>query len=145
MNSKFNTRFNRAPSMGVRFDKPSLVQPQFKQSCDINCMIKRALGGDMSVFRSCGHIVDASDAPDSYHDAMNIVARADQAWESLPDAVKRAYGNSANFIQAYEKSFAETSVSSETSKIDKTDKTDKTEVRHPEGAEVSTPKSVPNT
>ncbi len=136
MNTKFNTRFNRTPFKGVRFDKPSLAQPQFKQSSDINVMIKRALGGDMSVFRSRGHIVDASDAPESYHDAMNIVARADQAWESLPDAVKRAYGNSTNFIQAYEKSLAETSVTSETPK---------TEVSHPEGAEASTPKSVPNT
>ena len=138
MVTKFRTRFNRAPSVGVRFDKPSLVQPQFKDSTDINLMIKRALGGDMSVFRSRGNMVDASNAPESYHEAMNIVARAEQAWDSLPDSVKRAYGNAAIFVQEYEKSLMEPPKASETAASDKNDS-------HPEGAEVSTPKSVPNT
>lgn len=138
MNTRFRTRFNRAPVSGVRFDKPSLAQPQFKQASDINVMIKRALGGDMSVFRSRGSMVDASEAPESYHDALNIITRAEQAWDSLPDAVKHAYGNAANFVREYEKSLT-------TPPTDPVEASDKPVVSHPEGAEVSTPKSAPNT
>lgn len=138
MNTKFRTRFNRTPSVGVRFDKPSLVQPQFKQASDINVMIKRALGGDMSVFRSRGHMVDASDVPESYHDAMNIVARAEQAWDSLPDAVKRAYGNAANFVQEYEKALVEPSPASDKPTAESKDS-------HPVGAEPTEAKSALNT
>lgn len=138
MNTKFRTRFNRAPVSGVRFERPSLVQPQYKQASDINTMIKRALGGDMSVFRARGHMVDASEAPESYHEAMNIVARAEQAWDSLPDAVRRAYGNAANFVAEYEKSLlAPVEEPAKASEV----KTDS----HPDGAEPSTAKSVPNT
>lgn len=141
MITQFRTRFNRAPVSGVRFDKPSLVQPQFKQASDINVMIKRALGGDMSVFRSRGNMVDASEAPESYHDAMNIITRAEQAWESLPDAVKRAYGNAVNFMHEYEKAL--TNPSSEP--VEAPAKSDKIPESQPSGPEASTPKSAPNT
>lgn len=148
MNFKFRTRFNRTPVAGVRFDKPSLVQSQFKHACDINAMIKRALGGDMSVFRSPGNMVDVSDVPDSYHEAMNILVRAEQSWDILPDALKRAYGNPANYVREYEKSLNEKLRSSSPVK-DVSPMPDKaTSVStdsHPEGAEDSMPKSAPNT
>lgn len=138
MNTRFRTRFNRAPVSGVRFDKPSLVQPQFKQASDINVMIKRALGGDMSVFRGRGNMVDASEAPESYHEAMNIITRAEQAWDSLPEAVKHAYGNAANFVREYEKALS-------TPPNEPVDAPEKPVESHPVGAEASMPKSAPNT
>lgn len=140
--SNFHTRFNHTPCTGVCFRKPSLTQPQFQKDTDINYMIKRALAGDMSVYRNAGHIVDASEAPESYHESMNIMARAQQAWDDMPDALRRAYGNAANFLAEFEKSLSESAVSpSVESKENKADSS----VSPSPTAEASMPKSVPTT
>lgn len=98
------SRFNLKPTQGLKFEAPSLVQSQFAANADINIMLRRALGGDMSVFVGAGHSVDVSDCPESMHDVCNIVARANNAWDSMPDSLKRTFGNSAAFIEWFEKS-----------------------------------------
>ena len=49
-----------------------------------------------------GNVVDASNAPESLHEAFDVLARANTAWEELPDPVRHAYGNKERFVKAYD-------------------------------------------
>lgn len=141
----FPTHFKRPAHAGLTFDKPSLVQPHFQRDCDINRMIQRALGGDASVFARKGVIVDAGDAPESYHEAMNIMVNAQQVWDELPDNVRRAYGNAAHFVAAIEEERSKMvkPKSADTVSEPPAPAVDKSVT--PSGAEASTPKSAPTT
>lgn len=94
-------RFKVHRRKGVEFNAPSLTQSQFQRDCDINVMIRRALTGDISAIVN-GKMIDASDAPESFHDSLNIMAKADTAWEEMPDSVRRTYGNKEAFILAFD-------------------------------------------
>lgn len=136
---KFFTKSNRPKDCGLTFEAASLVQPQYKESADINVMIRRAIGGDMSVFVGAGKFTDVSDAPESFHDALNISARAETAWQNMPDSLRRTFGNQAAFLeylQALENADVQpVALATEENK----------EVVTPSGAEDSMPKSAPNT
>lgn len=93
----FATRFNRGKAKGVKFDAPSLCQRQFKDSCSIESMMRRALLGDRSVLGNARYL-DVVDAPESYHDAVNIQARAESVWNDLPEALRVAYGSPAALV-----------------------------------------------
>lgn len=94
-------RFKVHRTKGVTFDAPSLTQSQFQRDCDINVMIRRALAGDINAIVK-GNVVDASNAPESLHEAFDVLARANTAWEELPAAVRHAYGNKERFVKAYD-------------------------------------------
>ena len=94
-------RFKVHRTKGVTFDAPSLTQSQYQRDCDINVMIRRALAGDIDAIVK-GNVIDASNAPESLHEAFDILARANTAWEELPSAVRHAYGNKERFLKAYD-------------------------------------------
>ena len=79
----FKHRSDLPVSRGLDFsDSPSLCERQFQRDCDINYMIRRYLSGDVSVMRS-GNFLDVSEAPESYHDIINITARGMSTWEGF--------------------------------------------------------------
>lgn len=99
MSRRFKTTYDRPPHRGLQCRAPSLVQPQFARDTDINLMIQRALGGDPSVFApGASNGVDALDAPEDFHEAMNQLARGETAWAELPLAVKQSYGSKEAFL-----------------------------------------------
>lgn len=102
----FFTRFNPARASGVSNDAPSLVQPQFKESCDIGNMIRRALTGDQSVFGN-PLFLDTLGAPDDFSDAQFRLASARSVWNDLPDHVKQTYGSPENLLAELDKKLAE--------------------------------------
>lgn len=126
-------RFKVHRTKGVTFDAPSLTQSQFQRDCDINVMIRRALAGDVNAIVK-GNVFDASDAPESLHEAFDILARANTAWEELPVAVRHAYGSKERFVQAYDEEVRRISVKPVETK----------EVVSPVKGEGSTPESVPS-
>ena len=48
---KFASHYNPPPSVGVAFEGESLTQQEYKDDCDVNVMIRRAVAGDTTVFR----------------------------------------------------------------------------------------------
>lgn len=75
--------------------EPSLTQQQFKDQCDINNIIKRyRLTGEIThVSKKKGHYGDYSEVPD-YQTAMEIVIKADTAFNELPASLRKRFGNS---------------------------------------------------
>ena len=139
MSKRFKTTYDRPPHRGLECKAPSLVQPQYARDTDINVMIQRALGGDPSVFaRGASVGVDALDAPEDFHEAMNQLARGDSAWEELPQALKHSYGSKEAFLAAVD-AFAASPV--EEKKEDVKPPVEEKKVT-PSGAEDSTPKSA---
>lgn len=87
---KFFTRFDRPPCGGVECKGSSRTQPQFRQICDINNIVKRAFAGDATVYRKAGY-ADLTNTPSDLHDALQQGVDARNAYDALPDAVKAAY------------------------------------------------------
>lgn len=102
----FFTRFKPSRSSGVRNDAPSLVQPQFKESCEIGNMIRRALTGDTSVFGNPLYL-DTLGAPEDFADAQFRLAQARTVWNDLPDHVKQTYGSPENLLTELDRKLAE--------------------------------------
>lgn len=98
----FHTRFTPPFSGGVKFVKPTLCQAHFRESCDINNLVKRGLTGDVSVFRNPRY-VDLLAAPDSFADASNRAAFARTVWEDLPQHVKHAYGSPEALLAEFDR------------------------------------------
>lgn len=109
---KFATRFNRGKAKGVSFNAPSLCQKQFKDACSIESMMRRALMGDRSVLGNARYL-DVADVPESFHDALNIQARAESLWNDLPEALRVAYGSPAAMVADFERRAAECAKKSE--------------------------------
>lgn len=130
-------RFKVHRTKGVTFDAPSLTQSQFQRDCDINVMIRRALAGDINAIVK-GNVVDASNAPESLHEAFDILARANTAWEELPAAVRHAYGNKERFVKAYDEEVQRLAQKPVEKPVERV------ETVSPEKGEGSAPESVPS-
>lgn len=114
------TRYN-PHRVKVNFALPSLCQSHFQRDTDVNDMIRRALVGDRSVFRSMRYF-DASNAPSDFHDAQSRIALARSAWEDLPDKVKVTFGSPEEFLAAYDREVLKDSVPSNSSSSKSDDK-----------------------
>lgn len=98
----FATVYKPNSDKGVSFDAPSCTQRQFKDDCDINNMIRRALCGDMSVF-SHPKYMDVLNAPESFHDAASKTAFAQSVWEELPEEVRASYGSAEALVMDFDR------------------------------------------
>lgn len=78
----------------VAFVKPSLTKQSFKDECDIsNIMSKYQKTGLIThVKRHGGNYSDLSDVVD-YHDAMNRIIKAQDAFNSLPSSIRAKFNN----------------------------------------------------
>lgn len=87
---------------GVDTGDKSLVQQQFRDECDINNLMKGyEKGKAITHFNKYqGSYEDVSDAP-SYHDACNIVIKSNEAFDTLPAAVRDHFGNDPGQFLAF--------------------------------------------
>lgn len=95
---KFYTRYNPPPSPGVEFKEPTLTQQHFRDECDINKIVERAIRtGDATVFTSTqrAEFYDASVVTD-YADAMALIDDVHDDFNSLPSAVRSLFGNNVS-------------------------------------------------
>lgn len=95
---KFHTRYNPPPSPGVDFVEPTLTQQHFRDECDVNRIVERAIRtGDTTVFTSAqrAEFYDASVVTD-YADAMAMIDDVNDDFNSLPSATRAMFGNSVS-------------------------------------------------
>lgn len=72
---------------------PSLTQQHFADECDINTIVKRfGLTGQLPQGVRAPTFGDFEDVP-SYHEAMNAIKEADQAFYSMPADVRSRFFN----------------------------------------------------
>jgi len=74
--------------------EPSLTQQQFKDECDINNIVKRynQTGEFLHLTSKQGRFADFSDITD-YQTMLDTVARAQEAFASLPANVRTKFSN----------------------------------------------------
>ena len=94
--------FHRTNSKHVRCVPcgESRTEQHWKKYADIGNIIKRALGGDTSVYRNGGQNADISEMPDNLHDALNQQISAASLFDALDDAAKRHFGNPEGLLRA---------------------------------------------
>lgn len=95
---KFHTRYNPPPSPGIVFEEDSMTQQHFRDECDINKIVERAIRtGDTTVFTSTqrGEFYDASAITD-YADAMALVDDVHDDFNSLPSGIRSMFGNNVS-------------------------------------------------
>lgn len=92
---KFHTRYNPPPSPGIVFEEPTMTQQHFRDECDINKIVERAIRtGDTTVFTSAqrAEFYDASAITD-YVDAMALIDDVNDDFNSLPSTIRSMFGN----------------------------------------------------
>ena len=95
---KFHTRYNPPPSPGIVFEEATMTQQHFRDECDINKIVERALRtGDTTVFTSAqrAEFYDASAVTD-YADAMALIDDVNDDFNSLPSAIRSMFGNNVS-------------------------------------------------
>ena len=68
----------------TKFTKPSRTQPQFARDLDMNVVVKKYARGVMPPLRGGGQYLDNTVLPQDYQQAMDIVIRAQGAFDRLP-------------------------------------------------------------
>lgn len=92
---KFHTRYDPPQSPGIEFKEPTMTQQHFRDECDINKIVERAIRtGDTTVFTSAqrAEFYDASVITD-YVDAMALIDDVNDDFNSLPSTIRSMFGN----------------------------------------------------
>lgn len=84
------------PKTGELVKEPSLTKQDQAEACDINRIIRQysatGVWSHVNERAQQGVYADLASAPD-YQDALNIIARANEAFESLPASVRERFQN----------------------------------------------------
>lgn len=99
---RFFTRYSPGPSPAVEFVLPSLADQSQKDECDINRILQR--------YRETGYLTDPlhpgtrkpifgdfTDIPD-YQAALDLIAKADDAFMQLPAKIRDRFSNNPQEI-----------------------------------------------
>ncbi|GDM35431.1 hypothetical protein BvCmsNSNP013_01405 [Escherichia coli] len=100
---KFHTRYDPPPSPGIKFSEPTMTQQHFRDECDINKIVERAIRtGDTTIFTSAqrAEFYDASSIND-YTDAMALIDDVNDDFNSLPSVTRAMFGNNVSQYVAF--------------------------------------------
>lgn len=87
---------------GLKCEDPSLTQQSAKDDCDINVILSRmARGVEPPLSDRQPVFADVTASPDSYHEAMNIVIAAQEAFGSLDAKVRARFDNDPAQVLAF--------------------------------------------
>ncbi len=90
----FRNAYERSSKPGITFEKPSLTQQHFKDECDINLIIKRYTRSDIALMAAMSNMQYGDySTPVDFHEAMNIVLRAQEQFEALPSSIRDKFDN----------------------------------------------------
>lgn len=95
----------RVPRRPARVFGPSLTKQAMMEECDINKIMKRFERDGLvdHINQHRGNYGDFTDAPQSYHDAMNQILLAREMFGSLPSRIRKEFGNDpGEFIRQIE-------------------------------------------
>lgn len=65
-----------------------------KDECDINVLLQKYTGGDMTVLHKGGTYADIADLPENMHEMVNFINAQRERFDSLPAAIKQKFENS---------------------------------------------------
>lgn len=100
-NQKITVRKNGTISVESINDEPSMTQQQFKESCDINNIIKTyTLTGELPLSKKVGQFLDVSHVQD-YQTALHTVFEAQRAFDDLPSKIRSRFENDPNKLLAF--------------------------------------------
>lgn len=98
---KFYTGYDAPPAEGLAFKKESRTKSEFVNECDINTIVKRAIAmGTLPEATRKPVYADVSEIPD-YENAMNAVAKANQAFMSLPSHIRDEFDQSPQALMEF--------------------------------------------
>lgn len=98
MKSRPNQKITVRPDGSLRVqeinDQPTLARQEFKKDCDINEIIKKykKTGQITHIAANQGKYLDLTGVTD-YHDSMNKVLKAQDAFNSLPSVLRNRFKN----------------------------------------------------
>ena len=90
----YHTKYSHCDPKPFCSDLPSVADPQYKDDCDINVVVARALRGSVPdhLLRPAGSYGDVSEYSDFAH-MMNVVNKGTAAFMDVPSAVRARFGN----------------------------------------------------
>lgn len=101
--SRFRTAYDHGNiRVPVIFKNPSRTKQEFKEQCDVNRIVENfTRTGQLTNYQEAqAKFLDLASLPVSYHDALNLVLSARDAFAELPAAARAEYGNDVNiFLQ----------------------------------------------
>lgn len=87
---------------GLKCEDPSLAQQSAKEDCDINKILERVARGIMpDVSQRPPQYGDFTSTANDFHDAMNLVCAAQEAFDQLPAIVRARFGNDPEQLLAF--------------------------------------------
>jgi phage internal scaffolding protein len=94
MTTKFKVPYRERSRFTVKFLEPSRTKQSHRDECDINTILQgyNRTGLLQHVAQHQGVYDDVSDVP-SYHEAMNLIARAGQSFDLLPADMRKRFSN----------------------------------------------------
>lgn len=101
INQKVILRKNGTLDIGSVNEEPSMTQQQYKDSCDINNIIKQyAQTGELPLSNKVGQFLDVSNVQD-YQSALTTVYEAQKAFDQLPSNIRSRFENDPNQLIAF--------------------------------------------
>lgn len=98
----YDTRLKNRIRVATDNTEPSMTDPSFQEQSDVNTIIKRYQKTGHWPAKQTGQYMDLSETPD-LHTAMDIVTKAQQAFNELPAELRKRFGNSpielVNYLQ----------------------------------------------
>lgn len=90
----FHTKYKHCNPPPFHSDLPSAADPQYKEECDINYVVSRALRGSVPdhLVKPSGTYGDVSEYTDFAH-MMDIVNRGTTAFMDVPSQIRARFGN----------------------------------------------------
>lgn len=103
-NVRFRTAYDKDTHIRIvqEFAKPERTKPEFKDSCDVNKIVNQFMrtGNADLLNQAKGMYLDLSTLPDNYQDALNLVIRARDAFDTLPAEVRAGFNNDVSAFLA---------------------------------------------
>lgn len=98
---KIHSRYDPPASAGITFTEPTRTQQHFRDECDINKVVERALRtGDATLFTTTqrAEYYDCT-AFESYQASIDYVRDVEDDFDSLPSKTRKFFGNSVeNYV-----------------------------------------------
>lgn len=87
---------------GLSCPEPSLTKQEFTESCDPNFILDRfSKGMDIEFNTREPRYGDFTNMPTSYHEALNFIKQAEQAFMELPAQLRARFDNDAGKFLAF--------------------------------------------
>lgn len=89
----FYTRYTPPPSPSVEFKQASMTDRSFREECDINTIVRRAVTQGLPQPEKEAVYADLANMPKDLQESYEYMQRAEEQFMSLPSELRRDFGN----------------------------------------------------